>query len=58
MFTQKQTKNGNCESKVSLQVSATPSNTGTFKIETVAQNGEYPAIAIDDNGNPHISYLG
>jgi hypothetical protein len=40
----------------------TPNNnhnntTVTFTIDTIAQNGEYPAIAVDNNGIPHISYL-
>lgn len=33
------------------------STTPTFTIDTIAQIGEYPAIAIDKNGKPHVSYL-
>jgi hypothetical protein len=45
------------DSTTGTNPTASDDTTPTFVIDTVAQNGEYPAIAIDKNGKPYISYL-
>jgi len=54
--------NSSGESVESAQKSATPTapTNSVWNIETVlpvGSVGEYPSIAVDNNGNPHISYL-